>query len=239
MYLASLVLLAHALGAILLSLAYFRRYRLKRLPVGVINRWVVGVMLVSIVLVPYLYLALPSWGVTSLLGFVTMGLLGSLLEPILPRRGLVWLLALGLAVADVGTALIFGASSIAFHVVNHLVLIAVTVGATNLWAQGGLKPRDLALLAGAVGVRLRLYLAVTADGGFVYAPGVQPVRAHVCLARGPARGLAGAWPRRRAVGVGLPTRDGQSLWPSCNGERYRRRGRGHWQSAGPARAEPP
>lgn len=152
MYLAGLVLLAHALGAILLGLAYFRRYPLTRLPVGVINLWDVGVMLGGIVLVPYLYLALPPWALVSLLGVAMMGLLCSLFEPILPRRGLIWLVALGLVVADVGAALIVGVPSGAFCVVNNLVMIAVTVGATNLWAQSGLIARDLAVLAGALAV---------------------------------------------------------------------------------------
>jgi hypothetical protein len=50
------VVLIHVLLAILLSWAYFKRYQLKRPPVGVLNLVDVAVMLAGVVAVPYLYL---------------------------------------------------------------------------------------------------------------------------------------------------------------------------------------
>lgn len=81
---ASLVVLGHAVGAVLLSWAYFRRYRIKRPPIGVLNLADVGVMIGAVVLVPFLYLALPAWLVAGLLA---LGITSELYfggEPVLP-----------------------------------------------------------------------------------------------------------------------------------------------------------
>ena len=43
----------------LLSWAYFRRYQLSRPPIGVFGLGDVVVMLAAIILIPFLYLALP------------------------------------------------------------------------------------------------------------------------------------------------------------------------------------
>jgi len=54
-----LALLAALLG---LSLAYFRRYGVARPPLGVLGGGDVAAMLGAVVVVPFLYLALPDWG---------------------------------------------------------------------------------------------------------------------------------------------------------------------------------
>ena len=45
-----------------------------------------------------------------------------------------------------------GASSPAFLLVNNAVLALGVVGAANLWAQGGMKARDVAVLAGVLAI---------------------------------------------------------------------------------------
>lgn len=64
----------------------------------------------------------------------------------LPVRWGTWLACLALVAADVGIALAVGTGSMPFVLVNNSVLILVVVGATNLWAQGGMKARDAAVL---------------------------------------------------------------------------------------------
>jgi hypothetical protein len=58
------------------------------------------------------------------------------------------LVALALLGADLSAALRFGALAKPFLAINNVVLLAVVVGITNLWAQGGMKARDAAALGG-------------------------------------------------------------------------------------------
>jgi hypothetical protein len=150
MALALLLILMHTAAAMLLGWLYFRRYAIQRPPIGVFNLWDVAFMLAGIVIVPYLYLWLPLWLVGGLLGLGTLSLLYFLLEPVLRRRALIWLIVAGVLVTDIGAALGFGGQSLVFFAVNNLVQVLVVVGVTNSWAQSGLKARDAALLGGAL-----------------------------------------------------------------------------------------
>jgi hypothetical protein len=135
---------------VLLGWGYFRRYRVSRPPIGVMTLGDVLVLIAGIILIPLLYLALPGWFVGAILALGTLGILQVLLEPVLPPRGLSWVVAAGLVGADALLAARAGATSLAYLAVNDLVLILVVVGVTNLWAQSGLRARDLAILAAAL-----------------------------------------------------------------------------------------
>jgi hypothetical protein len=150
MVLVFLVILIHTLAAMLLGWFYFRRYRMNRPPIGVFNLWDVALMMGGILLVPYLYLALPTWVVAGLLGLTALSVSYFCLEPVLSRRWLVWLLVGTLVVANVAAHRYFGATSAVFFALNNLLQILIVVGITNLWAQSGLKARDAAILAGAL-----------------------------------------------------------------------------------------
>jgi hypothetical protein len=54
---------------------------------------------------------------------------------------------LGLLTADIGTAHLFGGRSTLFVAINDGVLILLVGGLANLWAQSGMRARDVALLA--------------------------------------------------------------------------------------------
>ena len=103
MMVALLVILSHTAAAILLSWGYFRRYAVTRPPIGVFNLWDIAIMLGGIVVMPYLYLILPSWLVVSLLALAILSVLYLAWEPILPTRWAIWLVALGLPAADSST----------------------------------------------------------------------------------------------------------------------------------------
>ena len=148
MIIALLVILIHAVAAILMSWGYFRRYAITRPLIGVFNLWDIAIMIGGIVLVPYLYLALPRWLVAGLLTLSMASALYFMGEPVLRRRWLVWLATLISAGLDIGTAVVLGTAHATFLIVNNLVLIYVIVGLTNLWAQSGMKARDAAVLAG-------------------------------------------------------------------------------------------
>jgi hypothetical protein len=149
---ASIVLVALSTLVVLLGWAYFRRYTLTRPPVGVVDLSDVIFMVAAIVVVPYLYLGLPELLVALLLAVSTLSAIWFLLEPVLPSRRLVWALSVAMVAADVILAEWRGTADHTFLLFNDLVLILLVVGVTNLWAQGGLSSRDLAILAGALTV---------------------------------------------------------------------------------------
>ena len=139
-------------AAVLLGWIYFRRYRLSRPPIGVMNLADVAIMVGGIVLVPYLYLLLPSVLVTALLGASIVGILYFVCEPVLRARSAVWIVVVVLAACDLGAWLAFGAGSGPFLAVNDVLVVVAVIGVSNLWAQSGLKARDVAVLAGALTV---------------------------------------------------------------------------------------
>jgi hypothetical protein len=71
-------------------------------------------------------------------------------ESILPTAWATWLAVVVLAAADVGAALRFGGASTPFFAVNNAVLVITVIGIANLWAQSGMKARDLAVLGAAL-----------------------------------------------------------------------------------------
>ncbi|MFQ6030354.1 MAG: hypothetical protein ACE5Q6_23005 [Dehalococcoidia bacterium] len=152
MHLAFYVVLGHTVGAALLGWIYFRHFPIKRPPIGVFNLLDVVLLLVAIILVPFLYLALPFWVAASILGLAVLGILYITWEPVLPARWMIWVATIALLGADVGANLLFGATSASFFAMNNVVLIISVIGATNLWAQSGMKARDLAVLASGLAV---------------------------------------------------------------------------------------
>ena len=152
MTIALLVILSHTAAAILLGWGYFRRYAVTRPPIGVFNLWDIAVMMGGIILVPYLYLLLPIWLVGGLLALGILSVLYFAWEPILRARWAIWLLALGLVALDIAAVLWFGPATTPFFAVNNVVLVLAIVGITNLWAQSGMKARDVALLAGVLAI---------------------------------------------------------------------------------------
>jgi len=146
---ASLIVLGWFTATLLLSLAYFRSFALARPPIGVFNLTDVTLMVGGVVLVPYLFLALPSWLLVGLLALGAISALSAALEPLLRRSWLVWgatLLIVGVVV------LLAGRRDALFYAANNLVLLGMAVGLSNLWAQSGLRVRDTAILAGALTV---------------------------------------------------------------------------------------
>ena len=144
-----------ASGAVLLAWLYFGRYAVTRPPLGVMNRWDVGIMLGAIVVVPSLYLLLPLGLVAGLLAAGYLSVLYTAAEPVLRARRAIWPVVLALLALDGGVAHRFGPASVPFFAVNNGVLVAVVVGVANLWAQSGLKARDAAVLgAGLAGYDL-------------------------------------------------------------------------------------
>jgi hypothetical protein len=147
---AMIVVLGLVAAAMILSAVYFRRYAMTRPPLGVFDLTDIAIMLASIVIVPFLYLALPHWLVVGLLVVAVVSTLYFLLEPVLRAPWLIWLIVITLTVTDIVLAYSFGVMSVPSMVVNNLVLVSMVIGVTNLWAQSGMKARDVVVLGGAL-----------------------------------------------------------------------------------------
>jgi hypothetical protein len=126
--------------------AYFRRVRVNRPPIGVVNLRDAVILVAVLMVMPYLYLALPLAAVTVLLGVVVLTALHLTLEPMLHPL-LLWVACLGLIGLDIGLAWSSGVEGSPFLLVNNVILALVTIGAANLWAQSGMKAREVAVLA--------------------------------------------------------------------------------------------
>jgi hypothetical protein len=144
------VVLAFTASAVLLSWIYFRNFQLARPSIGVLNLGDVAFMIGVIILIPYLYLALPLWLVAAIFAMAMLSILLFMGEPLLRARWANWLVALSLIGADIWTNLYFGATSTTFFLVNNIVLVLAVVGVTSLWAQSGIKARDVAVLGGVL-----------------------------------------------------------------------------------------
>jgi hypothetical protein len=134
-------------AAVLLSWLYFRRYRLARPPIGVFDLFDVGIIVIAAILIPFIYLALPTWLAAGLFGLGLLSVLYYGAEPVLSRRWFPWFVSLALLGADLACAAAFGPASADSRAISDVVLVAAVVGASNLWAQGGMKACDLAGLA--------------------------------------------------------------------------------------------
>ncbi len=150
---AILVMLAFAIGAITLSWLYFRRYQVNRPPIGVINLYDIGLMIGGIIVMPYLYLWISPWLVVGLLALGALSLLSLGLEPLVRSAWMGWAVSLALIGSDIAAAALWTTRSPAFMLINNLVMLLIVVSISNLWAQSGLKARDITLL----GVALILY----------------------------------------------------------------------------------
>ena len=141
-----------AAASVLAAWWYFRRYQLNRPPLGAFNRTDVVIMLVALVTVPYVYLVLPAWVAAAFLAVGVVSVLSTGLQPVLQARRARWAIVATLVGFDILLAATQGARDSRFLVVNDLVLLGVVVGTAVLWAQGGMKARDLALLVGGITV---------------------------------------------------------------------------------------
>ncbi len=127
---------------------YFKRFSIKRPPIGVLNLVDLLVMMIMIILLPYLYIWLPPWLVAGIWVIEFFWILYITLEPVLRAHWAVGLMALTLSGADVAlSSWVTGTTmSPAFILVNDLILMLAIVGVTNLWVQSGMKARDVAIL---------------------------------------------------------------------------------------------
>jgi hypothetical protein len=144
---ALVVTVAFCLLAVAAGWVYFRKFRPALPPIGVFTIRDVVVMCAIIVVIPFVYLALPLWAVTLFLGAGFLSALYFTLEPVLRRPWITALVAAVLVGGDICIGLIHGVANRQFQLINNVVLILVVMGATNLWAQSGMKALHVTVLA--------------------------------------------------------------------------------------------
>ncbi len=150
MTVASAVVVTFSAVGILFSSLYFRRFRIARPPIGVFNFRDLVYLMLGVVLVPFLYLVIPIWSVAALLILSTASLLYFTWEPVVRTRWAIWLATIAVLGADIWSALQYSLSGQAFSLVNDFVVVVIVVGVTNLWAQSGMKARDVTILSGGL-----------------------------------------------------------------------------------------
>lgn len=145
---SALIVLFGAAASALGGWLYFGRYEMVRPPIGVSGLADVAFAFVAIIIVPILYLVLPTWFVAGLLVLTTFSLIYFLLEPVLPRL-LVWVLSALLVGGDLLAGWQFGMTHPVYLAINNLIVILSVISIANAWASSGTKARDAAVL-GAV-----------------------------------------------------------------------------------------
>jgi len=152
MTMASIEVIGFVLAGVLLASVYFRHVPITRPPIGVMNLTDTLVFMFGLVVTPYLYVFLAPTSVGVMLGIVVLSILYFTLEPILKHRLLVWSSCLIIVAADVGAALFMGTDDVAFLFINNATLLLAVIGVSNLWAQSGMRARDVTILAAALAV---------------------------------------------------------------------------------------
>jgi hypothetical protein len=146
---SGLALDAGVLATIALAVGYLLRVVMPRPPVGRFVWSDILVMIVVLVVMPFAYIHMPIGLVMAVFGLTMFVVVQVTLAPMLGGN-IAALTAVALCAADVGAAL--AGWKIVLLVVNDFVVIAVTVGVTNMWAQTGMTPGHVAGLAAALAV---------------------------------------------------------------------------------------
>jgi hypothetical protein len=145
------ILDALVLATVAASAAYRRWVTIPRPPVGRFVWSDIWVMVVVVVGMPFAYVRLPVWLVVGLFGLVTLLVLQTTLSPVFGGR-LAALAAAAACAAEAAATGVGAGGHAALLAVNDLVVVLLTVGVTNMWAQTGMKAPHVAALAAALTV---------------------------------------------------------------------------------------
>jgi plastocyanin len=143
------VAIVGSLTGALCALAYFRRVRLERPPIGAFNTRDLSVLACFIVGLPLLYVVLPAGVLTGFLVVTFLSALMIALRPLAPTR-LLWVAIPVLMIANLlvtrSMSDLDGGLQI-YWVLTTLIVGIAAVGIANLYVQGGLGLRQIALFS--------------------------------------------------------------------------------------------
>ncbi|MGC0418163.1 hypothetical protein [Embleya sp. AB8] len=127
------------------AVGYLTRVRMTRPPVGVYTWGDTAFMCVAVVVVPLVYLALPSWVVVVVFGLVLCTAVQFTLAPVVGGRT-AWLVALAGAAATGATA----GRPLPVMIATDVLLVVAVVGVANVWVQSGMRAAHVAFFAGGL-----------------------------------------------------------------------------------------
>ncbi len=133
----------------LAALAYVKRVRLERPPVGVFNGRDIAILYVFIIVLPALYIVLPPWALTSFLVLTLGSALAIGYRPVVPQKYL-WPAIGGLLGFNIFTARTLLGSVVGWQVLwaeTSLVVLLAAVAVANLYVQGGMHLKHIAIFA--------------------------------------------------------------------------------------------
>ncbi len=131
------------------ALWYLRRYRLERPAIGSFNGRDITFLLIVLSIIPLFYLQLPRWLLTSFLAITFLSALSIGYKPVL-RPGALWLsigVLLGLNIWMGNNMLGSVLGWQLFWAENDIVVLLGAVAVSNLYVQGGMRLRHVALFA--------------------------------------------------------------------------------------------
>jgi plastocyanin len=135
-----------SLLTVLCALAYFRRVRLERPPIGTFNTRDLCVLAVFIVALPVLYLKVPAGVLTAFIVVTFLSALTIALRPLIGGRplwaGIPLLLTADIVVTNSMDRM--GGGLQLYWVLTSVVVLIAAVGVSNLYVQGGLGLRQIA-----------------------------------------------------------------------------------------------
>ncbi|HET7487498.1 MAG TPA: hypothetical protein VFJ85_06170 [Acidimicrobiales bacterium] len=145
----ALVVCTGALATAALAVAYFRRVRLERPAVGTFNSRDLTILFAFIVVLPAFYLVLPGVVLTGFLVLTFWSAMSIALRPVLAAR---WRRPLvpALIAADIAvTYTLLGTAHglVLYWVLTDAAVLVAAVGVSNLYVQGGLTLRPVAMFA--------------------------------------------------------------------------------------------
>jgi hypothetical protein len=148
------VALISAALASLGALTYFRKVRMERPAIGRFNGRDVLILYVFLMLLPAFYLLVPRWALETLLVLTFMSALSIGLGQVLKPTA-TWLIVGTLIGAD----LWFGQHLLAtvpgwqvFWAENSLVVLLAAISVANLYVQGGMQLKHVAIFAGGLAI---------------------------------------------------------------------------------------
>lgn len=143
------VVMAGAMITCVCALVYFRHVRMERPALGTFNGRDIAFLSVFIVGLPLLYLLVPAWGLTSFLVLTFLASLSigyrSLLRPELLWAGIGLLIGINIWVARTQLGTVSGWQL--YWTLNGIAVLLGAVAIVNLYVQGGMKFKHVALFA--------------------------------------------------------------------------------------------
>jgi hypothetical protein len=133
---------------------YLRRVRIERPAIGVFNRRDVGVLFILLITIPALYLNLPRWMITTLLGITFFTACSFGLRPLM-RPTAMWLTVgflIGLNIWMGNNLLGSTEGWQIFWAENSVIVAIAAISVANLYVQGGMQLRHVAWFAAGLAV---------------------------------------------------------------------------------------